>query len=94
MCSPILKTTAELVTEAELLRNDLLEESRRTKNALTNLPIELKLDPTLLPALEAIQDELPAELGAITNLAKSSDWQAVRLRLANQIRPWNPEVRL
>jgi transcriptional regulator with PAS, ATPase and Fis domain/HAMP domain-containing protein len=81
------ENSAELVTEAELLRNDLLEESRRTKNALTNLPIELKLDPTLLPTLEAIQDELPAELDAISNLAKSSDWQAVRLRLANQIRP-------
>jgi len=81
------ENTAELVTEAELLRNDLLEDSRRTKNALTSFPPELKLDPTLLPALEAIQDELPAELGAITDLAKSRDWQAVRLRLTNQIRP-------
>jgi transcriptional regulator with PAS, ATPase and Fis domain/HAMP domain-containing protein len=81
------ENTAELVTEAELLRNDLLEESRRTKNALASFPLELKLDPTLLPTLEAIQDELPAELDAISNLAKSKDWQAVRLRLANQIRP-------
>ena len=81
------ENTAELVTEAELLRNDLVEESRRTKNALASFPLELKLDPTLLPTLEAIQDELPAELDAISNLAKSRDWQAVRLRLANQIRP-------
>ena len=79
--------TAELVAEAELLRNDLLLESRRTRNALTSLPRDLKPDSTLLPTLEAIQDELPAELGAITDLAKSKDWQAVRLRLANQIRP-------
>jgi PAS domain S-box-containing protein len=81
------ENTPELVTEAELLRNDLLEDSRRTRNSLTSLPPELKPDPTLLPSLEAIQDELPAELGAIIDLAKSSDWQAVRLRLANQIRP-------
>ena len=81
------ENTAELVTEAELLRYDLLEETRRTRNALTSLPSALRLDPTLLPTLEAIQDELPAELGAITDLAKSRDWQAVRLRLANQIRP-------
>jgi PAS domain S-box-containing protein len=81
------ENTAELVTGAELLRSDLLEDSRRTRNALISFPPELKLDPTLLPALEAIQDELPAELEAITDLAKSGDWQAVRLRLANQVRP-------
>ncbi len=81
------ENTIELVTEAERLRNDLLEDSQRTRNALNNLPSDLKLDPTLLPALEAIQDELPAELGSITDLAKTRDWQAVRLRLANQVRP-------
>ena len=78
---------SELVTEAERLRNDLLEDGQRTRNALNSLPPDLKLDPTLLPALEAIQDELPAELGSITDLAKTRDWQAVRLRLANQVRP-------
>jgi PAS domain S-box-containing protein len=81
------ENAAQLVTEAELLRNDLLEDSRRTRNALTALPPELKLDPALLPTLEVIQDELPVELEAIIDLAKSRDWQAVRLRLANQIRP-------
>ena len=81
------ENTAELVTEAELLRNDLLEDSRRTGNSLTSLPPELRLDPTLVSTLEAIQDALPAELAAITDLAKSKDWQAVRLRLANQVRP-------
>jgi PAS domain S-box-containing protein len=81
------ENSAELVTEAELLRNDLLEDSRRTRNALTSLPPEPKLDAALLPTLEVIQNELPAELAAITDLARSKDWQAVRLRLANQIRP-------
>jgi formate hydrogenlyase transcriptional activator len=79
--------TAELVTQAESLRSALLEESRRSRNALNRLPREVQLDPTLLPTLEAIQDALPAELAAITALAKSKDWQAVRLRLANQVRP-------
>jgi PAS domain S-box-containing protein len=79
--------TAELITEAEVLRNALLENSRRSRSVLSRLPPEVQLDPTLLPTLEAIQDALPAELGAITALAKSKDWQAVRLRLANQVRP-------
>jgi PAS domain S-box-containing protein len=79
--------TAKLVTEAESLRNALLEDSRRSRNVLSRLPPEVQPDPTLLPTLEAIQGALPAELAAITDLAKSRDWQAVRLRLANQVRP-------
>jgi PAS domain S-box-containing protein len=81
------ENTAELVMEAEPLRNALLEDSRRSRNVLSRLPPEVQLDPTLLPTLEAIQDALPAELEAITVLATSKDWQAVRLRLANQVRP-------
>lgn len=81
------ENTAGLMTEAELLRIALLEDSRRSRNALTRLPPEVQPDPALLPTLEAIQDALPAELAAITALAKSKDWQAVRLRLANQVRP-------
>jgi PAS domain S-box-containing protein len=79
--------TAKLVTGAESLRNALLDDSRRTRNVLSRLPREVQLDPTLLPTLEAIQDALPAELAAIIELAKSRDWQAVRLRLANQVGP-------
>jgi PAS domain S-box-containing protein len=77
----------ELVKEAELLRNDLLENGRRISNALSRLPPEVQLDPTLLPTLEVLQDALPAELQAVTDLAKTKDWQAVRLRLASQVRP-------
>ena len=78
---------AELITEAEKLRTDLLDNSSRVSNALNRLPPEVKLDPTLLPTLEVLQEALPAELGAVTELAKLKDWQAVRLRLANQVRP-------
>ena len=78
--------TAQLVREAEPLRTALLEDSRRTRNAFSSLPGEVQPDPTLLPALEAIQGALPAQLEAITSLATSSDWEAVRLRLANQVR--------
>jgi PAS domain S-box-containing protein len=77
----------ELVMEAQRLRKDLLEDNRRIGNALSSLPAEVQLDPTVLPTLEAIQNALLAELAAITDLAKTKDWQAVRLRLANQVRP-------
>jgi PAS domain S-box-containing protein len=78
--------TARLVSEAEPLRTALLEDSRRTQNTLSRLPVEVQLDPTLLPTLEAIQAALPAQLEAITILATSADWEAVRLRLAIQVR--------
>jgi PAS domain S-box-containing protein len=79
--------TAGLVREAEPLRHALLEDTQRSRNVLSRLPPEVQLDPTLLPTLEAIQSTLPEQLEAITALAKSRDWEAVRLHLANQVRP-------
>jgi transcriptional regulator with GAF, ATPase, and Fis domain/HAMP domain-containing protein len=76
-----------LLKEVERLRNALLEENQRSRNALRSLPPEVQLDPTLLPTLEAIQSALPPQLEAIAALARSRDWEAVRLRLANEIRP-------
>ncbi len=81
------ENTAELITEAEMLRTDLLENSSRIRNTLSRVPPDVQLDPTLLPTLQVLQEALPAELGPVTDLAKSKDWQAVRLRLANQVRP-------
>jgi PAS domain S-box-containing protein len=79
--------TGELVREVEAVRNAILQESQRSRDALSHLPPEVQLDPALLPTLLSIQDSLPAELEAITALAKSNEWNAVRLRLANQVRP-------
>ena len=81
------ENTAELAAETQPLRDALLENSGRSRNILGHLPPEVEVDPTLLPNLEAVQDALPAELGAVTMLAELKDWQAVRLRLANQVRP-------
>jgi PAS domain S-box-containing protein len=77
---------ARLVGEAEPLRAALLEDSRRTADAFGRLLTKPPLDPTLQPTLEAIQAALPAQLEAITMLASSADWDAVRLRLATQVR--------
>jgi len=81
------ESTGELVSEVEGLGNAILQDSRRSRDALSRLPSEVQLDPALLPTLLSIQDSLPAELEAITALAKSNEWEAVRLRLANQVRP-------
>jgi signal transduction histidine kinase/HAMP domain-containing protein len=81
------ENTGQLVGEVETLRNAIRQESRRSRDALSRLPPEVQLDPALLPTLLSIQDTLPAELEAITALAQANEWDAVRLRVANQVRP-------
>jgi len=85
----VSEDAARLVTEAGPLRAAVLEEAQRAKTVLSSLPSDLQRDPTVLPTLEAIQSALPAQLDAITALAKLGDWSAVRQRVANEIRPLN-----
>jgi PAS domain S-box-containing protein len=75
-----------LVTEGERLRTAVLEDSRRSMSAFSLLPSDSPRDPTILPILYAVQSGLPAQLDAITTLANAGDWQAVRQRLANQVK--------
>jgi PAS domain S-box-containing protein len=79
--------TILLLKQIETLQNAVLEDTQRARNALSRLPPEVPVDPTLLPTLLAIQGELPAQLEAIATLAKSGAWDALRLRLSNQVRP-------
>jgi signal transduction histidine kinase len=81
------QNSALSVSELEALHQEIVEGSRRSKDALSRLPVETPSDAASLPTLIAIQDILPAQLEAVTALARSGDWQAVRLRLTNQVRP-------
>ncbi len=76
-----------LVTEAEPLRRTLLEETERTRSTVTHLPSETPVDPAFLPTLEAIEITLPSQLEAINTLATSGDWEAVRRRVDNELKP-------
>ena len=69
------------------LRKNLLEQTRRTRNAVTHFPPKIHVDPAFVPTLDAIEITLPSQLDAITALANSGDWEAVRRRLANELRP-------
>ena len=81
------ESSDKLVREAEALRDALLEGKQRSRNALLRLPPEAQLDPALVPTLVAVQDGLSSQLEATILLAQSRDWEAVRLRLVNQIGP-------
>jgi len=76
-----------LVTEGETLRKTLLEQTERMKTAVTHLPAEAHVNPDFLPTLQAIEIPLRSQLEAITALATSGDWEAVRLRLARELEP-------
>ena len=81
------KDTGRLVAEAGPLHTAVLEDTQRARNALTFLPSDIQRDPTILPTLEVIQGTLPSQLDVITGLANAGDWEALRLRLANQVHP-------
>jgi hypothetical protein len=76
-----------LLREAEPLRTAVLEHIRRATTALSLPPFDLLRDPTILPTLHVIQSALPSQVEGISTLAASGDWQAVHLRVTNQVRP-------
>src|SRR5260370_23890384 len=76
-----------LVEEGGPLRTAVLEDARRAISALSLPPFDLQRDPTILPTLHVIQRALPSQLETITTLARSGDWRAVHLRVANEVTP-------
>jgi PAS domain S-box-containing protein len=76
-----------LVAEGGLLRTAVLEDTRRAISALSLTPFDPQRDATILPTLRVIQSALPSQLETITTLARSGDWRAVRLRVANEVTP-------
>jgi signal transduction histidine kinase len=75
-----------LVTEAEPLRAALQEQTRQTRSTLAYLPPEFRVDPAFLTALDTIEITLPFQLQDIAAMATAGDWQAVRLRLDNELK--------
>ena len=81
------KDARRLAAEAKPLRAALLEQTQQTRSTLAHLPPETRAEPAFVPALDAIDITLPAQLADITALATLGDWEAVRLRLDNDLKP-------
>ena len=81
------RDAGRLLQEAGPMRDTLLQDTQRIKDALGKLPLEPRADPALLPTLQTIESALPSQLEVITALAKAGDWPAVKLRLDNEVRP-------
>jgi signal transduction histidine kinase len=81
------KDEQRLAAEAEPLRRTLLEQTQATKSALTHLPPETRVDPAFLSTLDAVEITLRSQLKAVIALATLGDWEAVRRRLGNELKP-------
>ena len=75
----------QLMTVSEALRSNVLNEAKRTEAAFTHLPSEVKVDATVFPTIEAIENTLLSHLDAIRALAASGEWAAVRDRTDKQV---------
>jgi PAS domain S-box-containing protein len=76
-----------LANDAGPMNSAILGDTERARNDLNSLPPGIQADPTILPTLQTIQKTIRSQLEEITNLANMGDWNAVRLRLANQVQP-------
>ncbi|HEY0797250.1 MAG TPA: sensor histidine kinase [Acidisarcina sp.] len=86
------KNASLLKTESVALQDALFEQVQQTRNTLTPLQSETKVDPLLLPTLDAIEIGLPAQLDAITDLASVGDWNAVSFRIDERLNPFEIEA--
>src|ERR1700730_10621111 len=76
---------AQFITVSEALRSDVQDQTKRTEDAFRHLPSAVKVDETVFPTIETIQNTLLSHLDAIRALAASGEWAAVRDRTEQQV---------
>ena len=86
------KDALGLKADTEASRGALLEQVRQTKSTLTPLSAGTKVDPQLVPTLDAIRIGLPSQLDSIAGLASSGDWNAVSFRIDQKLNPFENEA--
>ena len=74
----------EFALQAIMLRDHFLQDGTRAQQAL-DLTLDADMDPTVLTRLQTVRATLPSQVDLMLDLAKANDWQAVRLRLSNQV---------
>jgi hypothetical protein len=77
----------EFARQATSLRDSFLKDTARAQRAFSSVP-DADQDPTIQTRLETVRGALPAQVDYMLELVKAEDWQAVRLRLANEVQFW------
>ena len=81
------KNAERLSTETQSMNEAFAEDMGRAKSALLAVHADSESDPTTLPMLAVVQSTLRSQTASMIDLAKAGDWNAVQLRLADQLRP-------
>jgi PAS domain S-box-containing protein len=78
--------------EATHSRSVLANDLEAIRAAHIRLPSELREDAVTLPAAEGVEKTWLPQLDSVISLGAASDWNAVRLRLADEKRPLEASV--
>src|SRR5271170_3595546 len=81
------KNSERLKAETQSMNEAFAEDMRGAKSALLAVHSHNASDPTILPTLAVVQSNLQSETASVIELAEANDWNALQLRLANQLRP-------
>jgi PAS domain S-box-containing protein len=81
------KDSERLKAETQAMNEALAEDMQRAKSALLAVHSDNASDLTILPILAAVQSTLRSQTASMIELAEANDWNALQLRLANQLRP-------
>jgi PAS domain S-box-containing protein len=81
------KNSGRLKAETQSMNEAFAEDMRRAKSALLAVHSDNSSDPTILPTLAVVQSNLQSESASVIELAEANDWNALQVRLANQLRP-------
>jgi C4-dicarboxylate-specific signal transduction histidine kinase len=75
----------QFIAVSEALKGGVLNETQRTEAVFRHLPSAVKVDETVLPTIETIENTLLSHLDAIRALAASGEWADVRSRTDDQV---------
>jgi signal transduction histidine kinase/GAF domain-containing protein len=81
-----------MAPEVDSLRSFVAAQGALAREALSRLPPGAQLDTTVTLTVDAIEVSLGSQLEALTELARARDWEGVRLRLINDLRPLQSET--
>src|SRR5580700_9553952 len=81
------RDSERLKAETQSMNEAFAEDMRRAKSALLAVHSDNASDPTILPTLAVVQSTLRSQTASMIDLAEADDWNAVQLRLADQLRP-------
>jgi len=81
------KNAQRLKADTQSMNAAIAEDMRHAKIALLAVHSDNASDPTILPTLAVVQSNLQSETASVIELAETNDWNALQVRLTNQLRP-------